>query len=838
MIRARTWALRVLRFLDWLTPTVREAWVYGVGSLVPFLVLVGGRIFVMKQRTSPPQGWDTLSVQIGEMEFWGVWVMVFVLLGRVPWRRWRSVLRVLLHVCIMLVLAPTLADLNFFLVTGGRTDLDTILFGVEDFARVWPVIKSELRPWHVYAVLGLVSLTLLPVVWTPKRETRTWYSRLWILALLPVIWFESQGRVKPSKAVRDLQPTIAEKLFWEAMDRRQDVFTVPDPADLVPVKIGAPAQPYNVVVILMESVGANRTTLYEPELKTTPNLVKYAGEGVYATNMYAAVTHTTKALITTLCGDWPNLVGDAREAKPGGLPGNCLPGMLRGQGYRTAFFQPAREDFEDRVDLVHQMGYEHFRSRDTLSQPIWEKNNYFGIDDRSMLAPGLEWSQEAPEKPFFATYLTLASHHDYTLPKHVQLLDFPGIGGRLEKYLNAVRYVDDFTGRLIRAYEQRGLADHTLFVILGDHGEGFGEHGRYQHDLTIYEEGLHIPFVMVGKEALAGRTGKIEGNRQQIDVVPTILEAIGAPVTEGKLRGSSLFSPPPEGRVLFHSCWRSHRCLARREGNTVFLDHYGEASSQVFDVAEDPGEKSDLGRKFQKERGRWQEETRAWYGRVRGRYEARQAQVLDGLQHPDDRAAIASWGGGELSLLGCRAEQAEAIPAEEVWVQCDWRAERQINDAWTLVAQLVASKRTGQVKWTPLMGALRMWNWKIGHAVSDTFRVSAPAYTRAGDGVIRVSWQGVTGNTVLTDKGDEFVDVASVAILPRPKQDPAKLEGIAEDNPPVRGEEWSLPPLAPAGTAGNAAEPEGDLDVEPPVSDDRATPALDPALKGDPGAED
>ncbi len=115
MIRARTWALRVLRFLDWLTPTVREAWVYGVGSLVPFLVLVGGRIFVMKQRTSPPQGWDTLSVQIGEMEFWGVWVMVFVLLGRVPWRRWRSVLRVLLHVCIMLVLAPTLADLNFFL---------------------------------------------------------------------------------------------------------------------------------------------------------------------------------------------------------------------------------------------------------------------------------------------------------------------------------------------------------------------------------------------------------------------------------------------------------------------------------------------------------------------------------------------------------------------------------------------------------------------------------------------------------------------------------------------------------------------------------------------------
>lgn len=129
-----------------------------------------------------------------------------------------------------------------------------------------------------------------------------------------------------------------------------------------------------------------------------------------------------------------------------------------------------------------------------------------------------------------------------------------------------MRYVDDFVGRLVRGYEERGLAENTLFVILGDHGEGFGEHGVYQHDLTIYEEGLHVPLVMAGAGALEGRTGTIAGNRQQIDVLPTILDVLDMPVEAGTLRGATLLEPAPEGRVLFHSCWRSHRCLARREG--------------------------------------------------------------------------------------------------------------------------------------------------------------------------------------------------------------------------------------------------------------------------------
>ena len=791
-----------------------------MAALIPLFVLIGGRLWVLSRLSTPPVGWDRLWVQLGELEFWGIFFGVCVLLGRVPGRWSQAMVRVLMHLLIVVVLGVSVAELAFFDITGGRADLDTVVFGLADFARVWPVAASELGSSHYLGAAAGIAVTLIPVFWRPKRPGKAWWSRMFVLALIPAIYNETQGRVRPSKELKQLQKTFAEALFWEAMDRRQDVFTAPDPADLVAVTVGPAKTPVNVVLVLLESVGANRTSLSDPELKTTPNLLRLSQEGLSADHMFAVVTHTTKALISTLCGDWPNLVGDAREARPGGLPGRCLPELLAGQGYRTGFFQPAREDFEDRVDLVHQMGFDTFRHRDTLAQPIWEKNNYFGIDDRSMLSPGLAWSEEEPGRPFFATYLTLASHHNYAVPTHVQLLDFPSATGRVEKYLNSVRYVDDFLGRLVKAYEERGLADNTVFVILGDHGEGFGEHGRYQHDLTIYDEGLRVPFVIWGKP-LAGRTGLIEGNRQQIDILPTVLDLVGAPVTSGQPRGSSVLAPAPEGRVLFHSCWRAHRCIARREGSDAFIDHYGEPAAQRYDTVADPVQKAPK-RMSADERTALTTETRAWYGRVRGRYDARRAQVIETFQRPDSDPAIATWG-GVLSLLGCDVENGDVIPAESVWVKCRWRPEKPLTESWTLVAEMVAQGRMGRELWTPLMGVVKMWNWRPGWSIDDTFRVAVPQYTRPGDAVISVGWQRLGGSAVTTDDGRERVDVGVALIDKRPPPDPAGLEGFTFLTPMVDSPEWSLPPLNQEPAEPDAAPPD-DLEPDLPAEGEPVPP--------------
>src|SRR3712207_6954339 len=49
---------------------------------------------------------------------------------------------------------------------------------------------------------------------------------------------------------------------------------------------------------------------------------------------------------------------------------------------------------------------------------------------------------------------------------------------------------------LFDQYRELGLYEETTFIVFGDHGEGFEEHGLKQHDNTIYEEGLHIPLVI------------------------------------------------------------------------------------------------------------------------------------------------------------------------------------------------------------------------------------------------------------------------------------------------------------------------------------------------------
>lgn len=822
--RIRRTGARVLGVLDWFLPTSRESWAFGLAALIPMLLLVGARIWAAGEVTSRTNNWDRLYVQLGELEFWGVWFAVYMLLSRLPSVWWRRLLRVTMHVLTIPLLVASLAEMGFFVVTGGRADLDSVLFGLDQFEQAWPVIASELKWWDYAIVVSVIGLSLLPLFFRPREHRRTWGSRLFILLLIPALSNVTQGRIRPRKELRPLQKTLTEALFWEAMDRRLDVFTPPDPADIAPIRTGRPGRPLNVVVIMLESMGYNRTTLSDPKLLTTPNLADLAERGLQVPVMTSVVPHTSKALVATLCGDWPNLVGDARESDPGGLPRRCLAELLSAQGYRTAFFQTARADFEDRNGLVHGMGFRTLLARDGLAASVWQANNYFGIDDRAMLAPGLDWSAEDPDRPFFATYLTLASHHDYKLPKHAPRYDFPGQKGRLEQYLNAVRYVDDFVGRLIRGYEERGLAENTLFVILGDHGEGFGEHGVHQHDLVIYEEGVRIPMVMYGPNALQGRTGTISGNRQQIDVVPTILDVLDMPVVSGTLRGASLLEPVPEGRVLFHSCWRAHRCLARREGDLVFLDHYGDKPAQVFDVAADPRQKKDLARsRSAEELAAFEADTRDWYGRVRGRYLATQAAWLQTVQRPEDTPPLATWE-GSISLLGCDVQNPEVYPEENAWVKCRWRAEKPVAAAWTLRATISVGSRSDETEWEPLGGVAKMFTWTPGWSIDDTFRVAMPAHSRGGEGMIRVAWERLGGGVVLTDDGRESVDVAPFTLLPAIPNSKAGVEGILLDNPPNWTGEWELPALETESGAVGEDHEEGDLDVAPPVVDERETP--------------
>ena len=146
-------------------------------------------------------------------------------------------------------------------------------------------------------------------------------------------------------------------------------------------------RPRNVVLMYLESVRDISTTLGNPDLPTTPFLARLARTSLVADNAYTVVPHTSKALTAGTCGVTPPLDMNVTEAKPNGINGRCLPALLTEQGYSTAFFQSATEDYDDRRNLVDNFGYDYFYPVDDLDKTGYVPANYFGWEDDIMLPP-------------------------------------------------------------------------------------------------------------------------------------------------------------------------------------------------------------------------------------------------------------------------------------------------------------------------------------------------------------------------------------------------------------------------------------------------------------------
>lgn len=671
------------------------------------------------------------GLSTGELQFWLPVGLVSALVIALAPQRAKRPLQAVFHGLCFILMGMSGAELAFFAVTGSRVDWDALGFLLGDLQNVLPVALSEVKGQHVLAGVTSLILCFGPMVIRPKSRSR-WGLLVAVPALALAIWLGNGGRRGLRPPMKELQPSLAEQLWWDGLDRMGDTTLPPTPEDVRPrtVSASAPAGP-NFVLILLESVGW-QTTSFGGQFETTPNLKRFAATGLTSDHMYAVVPHTSKALVSTMCGDWPMLRTDIGESRPGGIPGRCLPDLLRDLGYSTAFFQTANEHFESRTELINQFGFQFFRARASLLAAPTAKRfatvNYFGLEDRAMLAPSMDWVTRQTT-PFFAAYLTLATHHDYGV---IPNWNYTAIGGRSGKelhYLNNIKYTDDFVNRLVTAYGKAGLADNTVFVVLGDHGEAFGQHQRFIHDMVIHDEGLHIPLVIWGPGI---PTGQIEGDRQQVDVLPTIVELAGGTL-KGSVRGSSLLAPAPE-RSLHHSCWRSHRCLAERTAAGVkTIDLYNDGPMQVFNILDDPMERKNLANDVESKEA-IRVELRSWRDRVNGRYDEMLARWRASMQEPDARPAVHSW--PSMDMMGCVTEQGWAVPGQTFWVDCSWRMPREVQASLRVFVRFGGKTRTVR----PLAGVWPTWKWIPGWTVSDSVPVRVPDDALEGELPIEMSW--------------------------------------------------------------------------------------------------
>ncbi len=95
-----------------------------------------------------------------------------------------------------------------------------------------------------------------------------------------------------------------------------------------------------------------------------------------------------------------------------------------------------------------------------------------------------------------------------------------------DAYDNCIRYLDEQLGQLFDELESRGVLGNTLVVITADHGEGLGEHGLFEHGVSLYAQEVHVPLLILlpGRQA-ANRTVKEVVSLR--DLPSTIIAAVG-----------------------------------------------------------------------------------------------------------------------------------------------------------------------------------------------------------------------------------------------------------------------------------------------------------------------
>ncbi len=516
----------------------------------------------------------------------------------------------------------------FYVVEAGTlvaTGLEGSFYMVRDFladpAGLLPVLASEMSWGHALLLAVPPALSLLAAAaaaWRSRREGGAHPKRF---GAGRMAWAALPFAALLVLAPRPPMERAPEPALARFIGAATDTFDAPADAaagagvgfDTNGLTLAATdsTRRKNVVVIVLESVRARSTGLHDPALDTTPFLDSLAQHGLLVEQMYAPVSYTNKTLVSLFGGIYPSPEGHVLEgeAVPGAVPARGLPALLADHGYRSAFFTPAVMAFERKDVILDNLGFaEHFGDA-AFDKEGFTQKAYFGYEDRVALASTLGWvdAAVAAGDPFLLGFLTLSSHHPYDTPPGFPVRDYGTGDARLDAYLNSIRYTDAFVRDLVAGFAERGLMEETLFVIVGDHGEAFGEHGQRTHGDVIYDEALHVPAVLYGPSVLPA-PGRVAGARHAIDVVPTVLDALGfeardaagrAPGAPGfdaaraTLPGRSLLLPPEPGRTLFHAKKNARSGLAARRDSLKFL-YRRRRAMEVFNTAADPGERRDV----------------------------------------------------------------------------------------------------------------------------------------------------------------------------------------------------------------------------------------------------
>ncbi len=330
----------------------------------------------------------------------------------------------------------------------------------------------------------------------------------------------------------------------------------------------------NIVLFGIDSLRRDHMSCYGYHRLTTPHLDRFAAESVLFEQTFSAHIPTTSAYASMLTGMdvFTTQVVALRHKGPLRPEVQTLAEILRDEGYNTTCVgfsgNPSSRGFDKYLEFPGWGSWNEGRS------PKAQELNAVALPELDRLAskrePFLLFLRHMdPHAPYLppAPYERMFYHGNETDRKNKSMqpvmafkpfCDFfaswmpPGITDKdyvIAQYDGAIAYMDAAIQSIFTALEARGLAENTIVVINGDHGETLYDHECYFDHHGLYEPTLVVPLIIRYPGRLpAGR--RITGYNQHKDLVPTLLDlaAIERPIA---FDGRSLL-PMVRGEVASH----------------------------------------------------------------------------------------------------------------------------------------------------------------------------------------------------------------------------------------------------------------------------------------------
>ena len=214
----------------------------------------------------------------------------------------------------------------------------------------------------------------------------------------------------------------------------------------------------NIIVILLESCGGQFTEI-GGRTDITPNLNKMAKEGIYFANCHANSWRTDRGTLCTWSGypSFPNTSVMKIPAKSRTLP-NIARTLQQERGYSTHYLYGGDINFTNMRSYLVSGGFQDLTWKTDYTTDEQQTARWGVRDDITFQT--LTQLTKTMKQPFLIGYSTLSSHSPWDVPIH----HFD------DEVLNAFYYLDQCVGNFIQQLRHTELWNHTLIVMLPDHG--------------------------------------------------------------------------------------------------------------------------------------------------------------------------------------------------------------------------------------------------------------------------------------------------------------------------------------------------------------------------------